>query len=140
MSNPYDMARLYQKQSVLTTSPGQLVLMLYDGVIRFLNQAQDAGEQLTDETARIHRMHSSITKAQNILIELRANLDFTAGGDYAKDLDRLYEYYSRRLFEANLRKTVEPIIEVIRLVGQLREGWAEMLRNQGAAEPVRGVA
>jgi flagellar protein FliS len=139
MSSAYQFARVYQAQSVLTTNPGNLVLMLYDGVIRFLEQALDADTR-TDETERIHRMHTSITKAQNILVELRANLDFKAGGDYARDLDRLYDYYLRRLLQANLRKETAPISEVIRLVGQLRSGWAEMLLKQSADEPVRGVA
>lgn len=132
-------ARLYQTQSVLTTNPGNLVLMLYDGVDRFLSQALDAHAE-TDEVARIQKMNTSILKAQNILVELRANLDFDAGGDYARDLDRLYDYYIRRLFQANLHKSAEPIQEVVRLVGELRSGWAEMLLKQSANEPVRRVA
>jgi flagellar secretion chaperone FliS len=132
-------ARLYQAQAVLTTNPGNLVLMLYDGIIRFLNQAVDADTR-TEETQRIQGMHTGITKAQNILVELRANLDFNAGGDYARDLDRLYDYYFRRLLQANIQKNTEPIEEVIRLVGELRSGWAEMLMKQGANEPICGVA
>lgn len=132
-------ARLYQTQSVLTTDPGKLVLMLYDGMLRFLNQALDAAAH-PDELQRIQKMHTPLVKAQNILVELRANLDFKAGGDYARNLDTLYDYYLRRLLEACLKKTAEPIREVIRLVGELREGWAEMLLKQGADTPVCGVA
>ncbi len=132
-------ARLYQTQSVLTTNPGNLVLMLYDGVVRFLNQALD-GHADTNEVARIQKMNTAILKAQNILVELRANLDFNAGGDYARDLDRLYDYYIRRLLQANLHKSTEPIDEVLRLVGELRSGWAEMLLKQSANEPVCNVA
>jgi flagellar secretion chaperone FliS len=132
-------ARLYQTQSVLTTNPGNLVLMLYDGIARFLNQALEAHAE-PDEVSRIQKMNTSILKAQNILVELRANLDFTAGGDYARELDRLYDYYIRRLMQANLHKTTEPIDEVIRLVGELRSGWAEMLLKQSASEPVCNVA
>lgn len=132
-------ARLYQTQSVLTTNPGNLVLMLYDGVGRFLAQALDAHAE-ADEVARIQKMNTGILKAQNILVELRANLDFDAGGDYARDLDRLYDYYIRRLVQANMHKSAEPIEEVVRLVGELRSGWAEMLLKQSANEPVRRVA
>jgi flagellar protein FliS len=46
-------------------------------------------------------------------------------------MDRLYEYYNRRLFEANLRKQVDPVIEVERLLGEVRTAWAQMLREQG---------
>lgn len=139
MPPSYQFARLYQTQSVLTTNPGNLVLMLYDGIIRFLNQALD-DDTRTNETERIQKMHTSISKAQNILVELRANLNFNAGGDYARDLDRLYDYYFRRLLQANLAKSIEPIHEVIRLVGELRSGWAEMLLKQSASEPISSVA
>jgi flagellar protein FliS len=132
-------ARLYQTQSVLTTNPGNLVLMLYDGIARFLHQAIDA-HGILEDAERIQKMNTNILKAQAILVELRANLDFNAGGDYARDLDRLYDYYLRRLLQANLHKSVEPISEVIRLVAELRSGWDEMLRKQGANEPVCGVA
>lgn len=139
MPPAYQFARVYQAQSILTTNPGNLVLMLYDGVIRFLDQAVEANNE-PDEIARIRKMNTGIVKAQNILIELRANLDFTVGGDYARDLDRLYDYYLRRLLQANIQKTTQPLEEVIGLVGQLRSGWAEMLLKQSANEPIRGVA
>lgn len=141
MASPYDRARLYHTQSVLTTSPGQLVLMLYDGILRFLNQAQEA-DTLSEESARIESMNTHITKAQNILVELRANLNFEAGGDYARDLDRLYDYYLRRLVEANLVKQSAPLREVSGLVRQLRDDWAEMLRQEGARSlgTARGAA
>lgn len=139
MPPAYQFARVYQAQSILTTTPGNLVLMLYDGAIRFLNQAIDADTE-TDERQRIQKMHASLVKAQNILVELRANLDFKAGGDYALNLDRLYDYYLRRILQANLQKSTEPIGEVIGLIGQLRSGWAEMLLKQGANEPMCGVA
>jgi flagellar secretion chaperone FliS len=135
----HEFARIYQAQAVLTTNPGNLVLMLYDGAIRFMNQAID-DDTHPDEAVRIQKMHTSIVKAQNILVELRANLDFNAGGDYARELDRLYDYYIRRLMKANLGKTTEPLHEVVGLIGQLRSGWAEMLLKQSANEPVRGVA
>ena len=141
MSSPYNRARLYHTQSVLTTSPGQLVLMLYDGIIRFLDQAQEAGLR-TEDPRRIEIMNTAITKAQNILTELRSNLNFEGGGDYARDLDRLYDYYLRRLFQANLAKQNEPLAEVSRLVTQLRDGWSEMLKQEAgrAYDNTRGVA
>ena len=139
MSPSQQFARLYQTQSILTTNPGSLVLMLYDGVIRFLDLAVEAGKE-PEETVRIQKMHTNIIRAQNILIELRANLDFDAGGDYARELDRLYDYYLRRLLHANLHKVTGPLSEVVGLVGQLRSGWAEMLLKQSAGEAVRSVA
>jgi flagellar protein FliS len=135
-------ARAYQAQSVLTASPGQLVLMLYDGALRFLGHAKDALQAPEESPRRIEIINTNLIKAQNILAELQANLNHEAGGDHAANLDRLYEYYLRRLLEANMKKSVEPVIEVEGLVRQLRDGWAEMLRNHEAErfQNARGVA
>lgn len=134
-------ARAYQTQSVLTASPGQLILMLYDGALRFLGHARDALELPETSPRRIEIINTNLLKAQNILAELQASLNHEAG-DYAKDLDRLYDYYMRRLFEANLKKDVKPVIEVERLLRTLRDGWSEMLCKQEAPSPqtARGVA
>jgi flagellar secretion chaperone FliS len=135
-------ARAYQAQSVLTASPGQLILMLYDGALRFLTHARDALEAPEHTPRRIEIVNTNLLKAQNIIAELQASLNHEAGGDYSANLDRLYDYYLRRLLEANLKKKVEPVIEVEGLVRQLRDGWAEMLRSQESTrlQGVRGVA
>ena len=134
-------ARAYQAQSVLTASPGQLILMLYDGALRNLGHARDALESPEETPRRIERINTHLLKAQDILTELKSCLNFEAG-DHATNLDRLYDYYLRRLFEANLKKTVKPVIEVEELLRHLRDGWAEMLRSQDGSGSVktRGVA
>ena len=127
MANPG--ARAYQTQSILTASPGQLVLLMYDGALRFMAQAR-AGFALPEENPRrIETIHTALLRAQAILSELRANLDMEAGGDIATNLDRLYDYHIRRLFECNMRKDEAPLIEVEGLVRTLRDAWAEMLRS-----------
>ncbi len=135
-------ARAYQTQAVFTASPGQLVLMLYDGALRFLGHARDALESTDESTRRIEIINTNLIKAQNILAELQGNLNHEIGGDHAANLNRLYDYYIRRLLEANMKKKVEPVIEVEGLVRQLRDGWAEMLRNYETErlEHARGVA
>jgi len=135
-------ARTYQAQSVLTASPGHLVLMLYDGALRFMNNAREALQSPEETPRRIEIINNNLIKAQNILIELQANLNHEAGGDHAANLNRLYDYYVRRLFEANIKKTAEPLIEVERLVRQLRDGWAEMLcaHETERYQHARGVA
>ena len=135
-------ARAYQAQAVLTASPGQLILMLYDGALRFMSYAHDALEQPETNLRRIEIANTNLIKAQNILGELRACLNHEAGGSHAANLDRLYDYYLRRLMEANLKKQVKPLAEVEGLVKQLRDGWAEMLCTQGAGQvqSTRGVA
>lgn len=135
-------ARAYQAQSVLTASPGQLVLMLYDGALRFLGNARDALEAPEETPRRIETINTNLIKTQNIIAELQGSLNLQAGGDHAANLNRLYDYYLRRLLEANLKKSVAPVIEVEGLVRQLRDGWAEMLRNHEAErqQHARGVA
>jgi flagellar protein FliS len=135
-------ARAYQAQAVLTASPGHLVLMLYDGALRFLGHARDALEAPEEMPRRIEIINTNLIKAQNILAELQGGLNLEAGGEFAKTLFRLYDYHNRRLFEANLKKQVAPVVEVEDLVRQLREAWAEMLLKQEPEpmESLRGVA
>jgi flagellar protein FliS len=128
---------------VLTASPGQLILMLYDGALRFLDHARDALESPEETHKRIERINTNLIKAQDIIAELQSSLNMDAG-EYSRNLDRLYDYYLRRLFEANLKKKVAPVVEVEGLVRQLRDGWAEMLRSQDGlrvqGQVQRGVA
>ena len=136
-------ARTYRANAVLTASPGQLVLMLYDGALKALAIARDAFGHPAEDPRRIETINHQLLRAQAIFAELRDGLNMEAGGDFAKTMDRLYEYHNRRLFEANLRKQIEPVIEVERLLRELREAWAEMLNkhdNETSAERVRGVA
>ncbi len=129
---PHPYARAYQTQSILTASPGQLVLMMYDGALRFMAQARAGFALPEDNYSRIEKINVALLRAQAILVELRANLDMSAGGEIAANLDRLYDYYVRRLQEANLRKDEKPVIEIEGLVRTLRDGWAEMLMGREA--------
>ena len=135
-------ARTYQAQAVLSASPGRLVLMLYDGTLRFLGHARDALQSPESTPRRIEIINTNLIKAQNILVELQATLNHEAGGDHSANLDRLYDYYMRRLLEANIKKKVEPVIEVEALVRQLRDAWAEMLCKHEVErqQHARGVA
>ena len=141
LANGY--ARTYRVNAVLTASPGQLVLMLYDGALKALAIAQVAFERPEEDFRRYETINEQILKAQAIINELQSGLNFELGGEFARTMHRLYDYHYRRLLEANLRKQVAPVIEVERLIRDLRDAWAEMLTKQdGPAAPdrVRGVA
>lgn len=135
-------ARTYRANAVLTASPGQLVLMLYDGILKALAIAQEAFKQPESDPRRIEAINHQLIKAQAIITELQASLNIEAGGEFARTMQRLYDYHHRRLLEANIRKQVEPVIEVERLIRELRDAWAQMLAQQdpGAVERIRGVA
>ena len=126
--SPY--ARHYQAQSILTASPGQLVLMMYDGSLRFIAQAQ-SGFALPDDSAkRFETINTGILRASAIIRELQGNLDFNAGGELAETLSRLYDYHLDRLLHANMRKDETALAEVEGLIRSLRDGWAEMLQQR----------
>ena len=135
-------ARTYRANSVLTASPGQLVLMLYDGALRAIALAKEGFSTPPENPRRIEIINQQLLKAQSILTELQNGLNMDAGGEFAQTMHRLYDYHNRRLLEANIRKQVEPVIEVERLVRELRDAWAQMLGQQDGAtvERVRGVA
>jgi flagellar protein FliS len=136
-------ARTYRANAVLTASPGQLVLMLYDGALKALALARDAFTRPEDDSRRIATINEQLLKAQAIINELQSGLNMEAGGEFARTMHRLYDYHNRRLFEANLRKQEAPVIEVERLVRELRDAWAQMLAQAGdeaSVEHVRTVA
>lgn len=107
----------YQQGQTLTVSGGQLVVLLYDGALKFLRRAL-VGIASHD----IEAAHNGICRAQDILAELDATLDDSAGA-ISLHLHRIYEYGVRRLIEANVAKDAAPIHEVIALLEPLLEAW-----------------
>ena len=130
---PQSYARAYRANSVLTASPGQLVLMLFDGALRSLDLAREACGR-ADDPRRFELINAQLLKAQMIIAELQGTLNLEAGGEFARTMHQLYDYYQRRLIEANLHKQAAPIAEVERLLREVRNAWDEMLRSQ---EPAR---
>jgi flagellar protein FliS len=118
----------YRRVALETAPPGQLVLMLFDGIIRFLEQARQ-GFAHEDPLEFNRTIHNNITRAQAILQELNTSLNLEAGGEFAATMRGLYNYMDRRLQESNVNKTPEGIREVISRVTVLRDAWHEMLRN-----------
>lgn len=135
-----DYARTYRANAILTASPAQLVLLLYDGVLKSLMLAREAFERPEGDPRRLESINAHLLKAQSIIAELQGGLNHEAGGEFARTMLRLYDYHNRRIFEANLRKQVEPIVEVERLFTELRNAWAEMLGRQEGAPVATGRA
>jgi flagellar protein FliS len=125
-------ARLYRSNAVLTATPGQLVLILFDGALTAVGLAREAFRRPAADFRRFETINRQILKAQRILLELKGTLKFDVGGDFAPLMERLYEYYIRRLREANITKQPEPLVEVEDLLRQIRNAWAEMLRNEAS--------
>jgi flagellar protein FliS len=117
----------YRRIQTETSSPAELILLLYDALLNDLKQAEERLHQREFDTA-----HTSLVRAQEIVLELIASLDMDAG-DIARQLAPLYEYQYQRLLEANMQKNAKPVAEVIRLVTPLRDAWVNAVRNVQAA-------
>lgn len=111
----------YKNSKILTASPAELTLMLYDGAIKFCNIAILAIEQKDIEKAHIH-----IVKAQKIVEHFRQTLDMRYA--VAQDFERVYVYLSKRLTEANLKKDAEILEEVNDHLRAMRDTWKEVMR------------
>ena len=122
----------YHQVATHTASPGHLVLMLYDGTIRFLEQAR-VGFTKDDPKEFNETINNSIQRAQAIINEMDQAVDREKGGEFAASMRRLYGYMDVRLQESNIRKSEEGVLDVIRRVTILREAWAEMMQTAGAA-------
>lgn len=121
LPNPYAQ---YRQNSVETATPTRMVVMLYDGAIRFLGQALPAMR------ARQYDQQSlNIGKAQAIIAHLRDTLDFQAGGAVAGHLSGLYAGLLDALTDANIHDRVERVEEAIAALRELREAWAEVDRQ-----------
>ena len=125
-------ARRYRTTAVNTATPGQLVLMLFDGALRFMDTAV-AGFDEASLSKRLEIVHNNLVKTQNILRELQATLDRAGNADFSDRMFALYDFMIAQLVEANLRKDPKPIHTVARLLGQIRAAWAEML-SQSCSE------
>ena len=129
----YQNAARYRQSQVETASPAQLVVMLYDGAIRFLTIARE--KMVSGE---IELRHANLIKAQNIVAELLSSLNHREGGEIADNLQRVYTYMHGQLVEANVNDKPEPIDDVLALLRDLRESWVAIALQQLTVSEVAG--
>jgi flagellar secretion chaperone FliS len=125
------LAKSYQSVAITTATPGQLVLMLFDGALRFM-AAAEAGFKIEDFLKRNETINNSIIRAQDILRELQDSLDMGVEGDFSPRMYALYDFMLTQLTQANLKKEAAPIAIVSNLLGQIRDAWAQMLEDSAA--------
>ena len=116
----------YKNISLETASPGKLILMLYDGSLKFISLAKKG---FNSDSAResYEQINNNITRATNIISELKACLDMSVEGDFSGTMFNLYEYMEALLCQANIKKQIDPILEVEKILKEIRDAWAEML-------------
>ena len=124
-ANPYE---YYKRQQVETSSPGRLLLMLYEAALKNLRMAQK-----NIEDKKIVQAHNCLMKSQAIVQQLNSDLNMEAGGEIAQNLRSLYVYINKRLVEANVNKDIVIVQEVIELLSELKEAWDVIILKKTAA-------
>jgi flagellar secretion chaperone FliS len=121
MTPPTASPQAYRENAVLSATPEQLVVMLYDGAQRFLRQA---GKAMSG--GEVERSHNALRRAELIVAHLDGVLDYEQGEPIASQLHPIYRYCLTRLSRARMDRDVSKLEEVAGLLGELRESWAEI--------------
>lgn len=128
--------KVYQKAAVNTLDQKKLIVLLYDGAIKYLSIAankMNGGD--------LYEAHTNLIRGKSIVAELLASLNMDAGGEIAENLQRLYAYMFNELIDANVEKNTKRIMDVVELLKQLREAWRTLQspkqepQRQGGGEP-----
>ncbi len=136
MQKPGGYGGAYKEAKVKTASQGRLIIMLYTEAIRQIDMAMEA-LALNEGVKHYTEINASLNKAQDIVGELIASLDFEKGGEIADNLYGLYQFFNRELVESNLTKSVGNLAEVRRLMASLLEAWKTVDTNN--PDPNRAV-
>jgi flagellar protein FliS len=120
----------YVETSITTQQRGKLIVMLYDGAVKFLRIAK---EKLRDGDCALKGVY--IGKAQDIVAELNGCLDIQAAPQIATDLRALYNFLYRHMNEANIERSEQKIDDCIRILEELRETWREVAGRPAAGAP-----
>jgi flagellar secretion chaperone FliS len=126
--NPYDAKRAYTESSILTAPPERLVVMLYDGAIRFLGQAAVAMRAGNNRV-----FLDRIQRGEAIIRELNLTLNMEQGGEVSGRLRAIYQFCDLHLTAATAERDPRKIDDVIRLLSELRVAWQQIAANPPAA-------
>ena len=114
--NPYNQ---YRETQINTANQGKLIVMLYDGCIKFLNIAIE--NMQSPNTYDV--VNTNIIKAQDIITELLLSLNMNEGGEVSQNLFNLYMYFKKQMLEANIKKDPEILKPVMDNIRMLRDAW-----------------
>ncbi len=111
----------YQRNAILTATPAELTLMLYEGAIKFCNLAKMAIEK-----GDVQKAHTNLKRAQDIITEFRITLDHKY--PVWEDFERVYDYIYRKLVEANMHKDMEALDEALKYIREMRDTWKQVMK------------
>jgi flagellar protein FliS len=125
----------YRETRVKTASQGQLIIMLYEEAVKHLDRSLEllkatAGSK--KNPSNIEPVSNSVLKVQEIVTELTASLDFEQGGEIARNLFSLYNWFTRELLEANITQDIHRIAAVRHQMNELKGAWVEVVAKTGA--------
>ena len=135
-------AHTYKKVSLETATPARIVLMLYDGILRFTGEAGEAFD-LPEGRERLEIINNKLIRAQAIIAELQGNLDLKVEGPLPQTLFDLYGFWFDQLGNATKNKHRAPIKTVLPQVREIRDAWEQMMKQtekDGSQEPVRSLS
>ena len=119
----------YKKTQIATANQGKLIVMLYDGAIKFLNIAIENMNPKTYDVA-----NNNIIKAQDIITELLLSLNMKEGGEISQNLFNLYMYFKKSLLEANIKKDAGLLQGTVKMLKDLRDAWDKISANEAASD------
>jgi flagellar protein FliS len=122
--NPYNH---YKETQIMTASPGKLIVLLYEGAVRFINAAINALDE-----KKLDVCNNSLIRTQDIITELALSINFEAG-ELASKMYSLYMFFNKQLLEANIKKDRALMVEVRDMIAEILESW-----RQVADRPVPG--
>lgn len=112
---------VYLQNQVMTATPKKLIILLYDGCIKFMNLAELA---ILDN--KMENAHTNLIKAQNIVMELKGTLNFEDGAAIAEELDTIYGHLHAALIKANIEKDADQVKKCCLIMQDLRTSWVEI--------------
>jgi len=124
-----NIAQNYRKAQLNTASPGQRVVLMYEGLLKELKKAKNCIENIGKDIKNIEDSHNALSLSEQIILELKLALDMDNGGELAINLDNLYEFWIVQLSEANMKKTTDGLKPIIDMVEELRDTWREATKK-----------
>lgn len=118
----YQALNQYKQNTVLTATPEELTLMLYEGAIKFMNIAK-----YSMENKDLERTHSSLMRAQDIIMELNYSLDMNY--EISKEFRSLYDFVLSKLVDANIKKSIESLEEALIIINDMKDTWKEVIKQ-----------
>jgi len=124
----------YKEMSVKTASQGSLILMLYDEGIKRIEASIDLLNVENLPPSSIEKINNNILKAQEVVTELMASINVEKGGEIASNLTAIYSYFYQQLLQANIKKDVALLKDILFMMKDLRSAWKEAIDAESAKE------